>query len=171
MINKTKPVLVLIFALIIGTTTVYAYNEDSLKISTKQSENLDIKYENIKVLKEKNASIKFIDNDTDIDFNTVLKIPGDYIEFTVDVVNYSSIDAKISEIEKSTLTEYEQRYLKYEVRYVDGSEIKEDQILKSNDKKTIKVRIEYKYDITEEDLPTSDTTLNLNFNIIFNEVQ
>lgn len=167
--NKIKILLLSIFVIVIGTTTVYAYNEDNLKISTKQSENLDIKYENINMLSENTANIKFINDKTGVEFTTELEKPGDYIEFSVNVVNYSNLDAKISEIAKSSLTEQEQKYLKYEVKYIDNSDIKEGQILKSKETKTIKIRLEYKYDITADDLPTSDNILNSNFSIVFVE--
>ena len=167
--GRGKLILAIIFALIIGTTTVYAYNEDSLKIKSGDSSGLDVRYENIKILKQKNSQIKFTEEEYGINFSTFLKTPGDYVEFSFDIVNYNNTDIEIGEILKSNLSEQEQRYLKYVVSYIDDREIEKGQILKEKEKKTIKVRIEYKYDITAEELPTTNTILDISYNIFFYE--
>ena len=63
------------------------------------------------------------------------------------------------------LTKEQQRYLTYTVTYEDGQEIKTDDILRANDKVTLKVRVEFKFDITEEDLPKEEQNIGLDFNI------
>ena len=63
------------------------------------------------------------------------------------------------------LNEEQKRYLVYTVTYENGEEIKAGDILKSNDKKTLKIKVEFKYDITEEDLPKEKQNIDLTFDI------
>ena len=56
-----------------------------------------------------------------IKFSANLKNPGDFYEFTVYTVNDGSIDASVSSIEKSPLTEEQAKYLDFEVKYDEWS--------------------------------------------------
>ena len=99
---------------------------------------------------------------TTIDFNTTLNMPGDFYEFTVDVVNEGSIDAIIDEITKEPeLTTEQAKYLNYEVSYSDGSSVGEQKKLPKKTTNTIKVRIEFRKDISNSDLPTGQVVLDL----------
>ena len=160
--NKFKFFVVGLLLIVVGTTTVCAASS-----TTKQSTGLDIRYENLEVLTESNVNVEL--NDLGITFDSHLQVPGDYFEFTVDMVNYSDMDAKIDDIEKSILSADEKRFLEYKVSYLDGSDIEVNQVLKAKEIKTIKVRLDYKYDITAEDLPTKDYNTNLFFNVNFIE--
>ena len=54
-------------------------------------------------------------------FSTTLNMPGDFYEFTVDVVNSGSIDAMIEKVTKTPeLTADQAKYLNYEVSYQNG---------------------------------------------------
>ena len=109
-------------------------------------------------------------NATTVNFNTTLSMPGDFYEFTIDIVNEGSIDAVIDGINKTPeLTSEQAKYLKYEVSYSDGSSVSEQKSLLKKSTDTVKVRIEFRKDISSSDLPTSQVVLDLSLS--FNYLQ
>ena len=134
----------LIFALILfAWSTIgigYAYLSSNLKLAgtaniAKTSWNIhfaNIKFDdgNIKAT----TPAKII-NDTTISMDLSLESPGDKYSFDVDVVNSGTIDAMLTEIFKTELTEEQKNYLEYTIKYSDGNEIKEKDLLKKKNKK------------------------------------
>ena len=120
-----------------------------------------------------------IDSATEVSYHVKLTNPGDFYEFTVDVTNEGSIDAMIDSIsskikigdeeEVEIIPTGENRnlpsYLDYSVTYSDGVAIAPKHLLASNTEETFKVRLEFKKDITANDLPATAETLNLNFQV------
>ena len=112
-----------------------------------------------------------IDNATQVSYAVRLSIPGDFYEFTVIVENTGNIDAMIdsvssklgnTEITSGTLPSY----LDYSVSYSDGTPISAKHILVGNGGiETFKVRLEFKEDISANDLPGTSETLSLNFQV------
>ena len=101
---------------------------------------------------------------TEVTYNVALNQPGSVYEFTVDVVNGGTIAAKTSAI--PTLGGNTQPTIfNYTVTWSDGSPITANTALAAGDKKTVKVRIEYKKDITAAQLPSADTALSLTCSI------
>ena len=99
-------------------------------------------------------------------FSTILNIPGDFYEFTIDVVNDGSIDAMIdSVIKEPTLTTNQAKYLNYIIEYQNGKSINSKQLVSKNSFVRLKVRVEFRKDIIASDLPTSNETLNLAFTV------
>ena len=97
-----------------------------------------------------------------LEFNTTLNIPGDFYEFTVDVVNGGDIDAMIENVVKTPDLKVEQaKYLKYEITYQNGESISTKQVLTKDTTMPIKVRIEYRKDLVASDLPTGQVVLDL----------
>ena len=97
-----------------------------------------------------------------LEFSTILNMPGDFYEFTVDVVNGGSIDAMIENVVKTPeLTTEQAKYLKYEITYQNGESITTKQTLSKGTTMPIKVRIEYRKDLTATDLPTGQVVLDL----------
>ena len=95
-------------------------------------------------------------------FSTTLNMPGDFYEFTVDVVNSGSIDAMIEKVTKTPeLTADQAKYLNYEVSYANGESIANKQAIASGVTMPIKVRVEYRKDLSSTDLPTSQVQLTL----------
>ena len=81
-------------------------------------------------------------------FSTTLNMPGDFYEFTVDVVNGGDIDAMIENVIKTPeLTTEQAKFLKYEVSYQNGEAITTKQLLAKDTTMPIKVRIEYRKDL------------------------
>ena len=95
-------------------------------------------------------------------FNTTLNMPGDFYEFTVDVVNAGDIDAMIENVVKTPeLTAEQAKFLKYEITYQNGEAITTKQLLAKDITMPIKVRIEYRKDLSNTDLPIGQVVLDL----------
>ena len=107
---------------------------------------------------------------TTVDFSATLNLPGDFYEFTVDVKNEGTIDAMIESIENTlNLTDEQKKYINYTISYQCDKELKSKQVIKSDDFVRIKIRVEYRTDIIETDLP--DTYQNLDLSFTLNYVQ
>ena len=103
-----------------------------------------------------------------LSFSANLTIPGDYYEFTVDVVNDGSIDAMIDSVVKTPeLTTEQAKYIKYEITYENGESISTKQTLKKGTSTPIKVRVEYRKDLVASDLPNTATELSLKLTLIY----
>ena len=99
-------------------------------------------------------------------FSTTLNMPGDFYEFTVDVVNSGSIDAMIEKVTKTPeLTADQAKYLKYEVSYANGESIANKQEIAAGVTMPIKVRVEYRKDLVASDLPTGQVVLDLSLTL------
>ena len=173
--SKTQIYLLLIFtvALLIGVG--YAALSATLKINGQTTINKaswDVHMEDINVTTGSvtATTVPTLDEaKTTVNFSVKLTNPGDFYEFMVDEVNAGTIDVMVSTISKTGLTTAQAKYLDYTVTYSDGTALAEKQLLKSNQSETLKVRIDFKKDITAADLPTVDTTLNLNFSISYQQ--
>jgi hypothetical protein len=76
------------------------------------------------------------------------------------------IDTITSKLNNTVITTLP-AYLNYSVTYSDGGPIKSNQELNAGTKETIKIRVEYKKDLTASDLPTTEQTLNFSFTTIY----
>ena len=99
--------------------------------------------------------------------NVSLSIPGDKVVYTVDLVNKGTINAKIDNIEKTVLTQEQQRYLTFKVTDKNGYEIKQGDILEKGETKKITITIEFIKDLTKEDLPKQTSTISLSYKLNF----
>ena len=129
----------------------------------------DIHLENAKV---KSGSVAtnapVISGNSTLAFDVELNMPGEFYEFTVDVVNEGSIDAMIDSVVKTPeLTTEQAKYIKYEITYENGESISAKQTLKKGTSTPIKVRVEYRKDIVASDLPSSSTELSLKLTLIY----
>ena len=108
------------------------------------------------------TNVPQIKTNSTMDFSTTLNMPGDFYEFTVDVVNSGSIDAMIEKVTKTPeLTADQAKYLNYEVSYQNGESITNKQVIASGVTMPIKVRVEYRKDLSSTDLPTGQVQLTL----------
>lgn len=159
-------VLISIFSL----TIVYAALSVTLNIQGSAevvASTWDIHLDNVKVT---NGSISgttpSITTPTTATFSTTLNMPGDFYEFTIDVVNDGSIDAMIDGVSKTpTLTTTQAKYLNYIIEYQNGESINTKQLVSKNSFVRLKVRVEFRKDISASDLPTTSETLNLAFTV------
>ena len=175
--NKNKKSMttsiVIVFLLLIGV--VYAILQANLQINGVakiQSNTWDIHFDNIQVNSNSvsigtgdSAATIDPENNCKVDFEVTLSIPGDFYEFTVDVVNAGTIDGMIGEINRSLKVNNEDvdevpDYLSYTITYDDGTEILENHLLKSGRTLTYKIRLELRADL--EELPDA-ATINCSF--------
>ena len=122
---------------------------------------------------------------TSLTYDVTLEKPGDFYEFTVNVVNGGTIDAKIADngitktmkINGNDLTAAQEKLVTYTVAYSDGTAIADgDKLGKSGtanngDTKTIRVRVQYNTDLTNEELNAVDSDMALTLTFGLNYVQ
>lgn len=113
------------------------------------------------------ASTPVINNNNhSITYGADIKVPGEFYEFKVDVVNEGSIDAMINTF-TNDISATTPSYIKYEVTYGDGSDIKQKQYLRAGETVKLLVRVEVLDEITTEDFSTDDidvtATLSLEY--------
>ena len=172
--NKKK-MLVILLLLVVGISIGYAAITTTLNINgnTKiEKASWDVHFENL-VLSEGivDASVPATIDSTKTVINYTINLaePGDFYEFTVDVVNSGSLDAKIIDVLKEGLTTDQEKYIDYSVKYTDGDEVVVNGLFKPGKSRNIIVSVKYKEDVNAEDLPTEEETLNLSFSIIFGQ--
>lgn len=172
---KTLSLVALIIA-IVGLTIAFAALSTTLRINgaaTLDAAKWGIKFENLSDGETTgDASI----NDTAIiedDLVTINKInvslstPGDTVTYKVDLVNEGTINAEIYSIETPSLTEEQERYINFEVKYEDGTEVRQGDILNKDTRKKLTIKIEFDKDITESDLPSEPQEINLSYKLNF----
>ena len=102
-------------------------------------------------------------NTTEIAYSMSFNKPGDFYEFTVDMVNSGTIDAMVDSVSNllyennGTTLKTLPAYLESTVTYADGITIEQNHYLKKNTTEKIKVRVEFKKDINISDLPSSSS--------------
>ena len=163
---------ILIFIFLMGISLGYALISKSLSItgtSEVKSNSWDIYFDNVIITPGSVSTVNapIIDNiNYVVNFGVFLNLPGDFYEFTVDVVNFGTIDAMIESFVKTPeLTEEQNKYLKYIVEYQNGDEINVKQVISKGSFIRIKVRVEYIFDISENELPIVSQNLNLGFSL------
>ena len=129
----------------------------------------DIHLENARVKSGSvSANAPSISGTSSVGFDVELNMPGEFYEFTVDVVNEGSIDAMIDSVVKTPeLTTEQAKYIKYEITYANGESISTKQTLKKGTSTPIKVRVEYRKDLVASDLPSSATELSLKLTLVY----
>ena len=128
----------------------------------------DVHFENIQITNGSvNASVAPTISNTNTNYITYtidFTQPGDFYEFTVDVVNAGTIDAMVDVVSNKAhnatgSTEIElPTYLTSTLTYDDGVAITQNQKLVHGTSEKIKVRVEFKKDIEISDLPSDGNT-------------
>ena len=170
--RKKKNFYQLLILLFLGIGIGYAALTTDLSIngiSHVTQSNWSIHFDNIQVDSNSSATVNqaaTITGDTSLSYNITLSVPGDYYEFTVDVVNDGTVDgmiesvsSKLNNVEITTLPSY----LEYSVTYYDDVPIAPNHLLAAGDTETYRIHVGYKKDITPEELPEDDVTLHLLF--------
>lgn len=175
--KKKKSLIFIITLLIMCFGIGYAYLTTTLSINGTtdiDSNTWDVHWENIQVTSGSVTGDQVLQSptigsdETSVSFHIRLKEPGEFYEFTVDAKNDGTIPAMIDTISKTinnstTIPDY----LYYSVTYSDGFPIQNDQMLSVNEKETYMIRIEYKTDLTVDDLPSTAQSLSLSFGISY----
>ena len=170
--NHKKNLLlsILIFImLVIGIG--YAYLTSNLSISgvTEIGANTwNIHFENLNVTTGGVTAVipaKIDANQLDITYSIKLERPKDYYEFTVDIKNDGTLPGKVSVSTISGLTSEAQSIVDYSITYTNGKVVTIGDILNAGAKKTIRVRVFYKDDITSENLLSDNVNLSLTYTL------
>lgn len=159
--NKKKRSLLLIVVLVLTISIGFALLSTTLKINGNVGINKntwDIHWENVAnedgVTPTSPATIDPDDNQN-VTFSANFAAPGEYYEFTVDAVNRGTIDGMLKEITTtmsgSTVSDLS-KYLNLSIKYADGTDYDGNDLLPAGKQITYKVRLEYKSDISPEDL-------------------
>lgn len=158
--RKRNMIFMLILALMF-ISVGYAFIYSDLKIEglttvTKQTWN--VYFDNLVVtegsVNPKTAATLSGEYPTTVNYSVSLENPGDFYEFTVDVVNDGTMDAMVDSI-LSTNNNNEislPSYMEYKVSYSTGQKIQEKHLLETQKTLKYKVGIYFKKDITEEEL-------------------
>ena len=180
---KKKNLLIILVLVLFGVGLGYALLSQDLTIngtSRVKGSNWSIHFDNVQINSnsvalstgDRAASINQTD-DTLVEYTITLSTPGDFYEFTVDAVNDGTIDGMIGEIISKlnntviSTTNPVPSYLDYSVTYSDGTTIAPNHLLAANTSETYKVRVEFKRDIEESDLPTTDQTNTFSFGVSY----
>lgn len=155
---------ILTFILIMSLLIIkFIYNINQENIDTSYMWN--IKLDNIKI-KEGSKNCKTTIENNILKTEVLLEKEEEFYEFTFDVINNGSLDAKISEIKLGI--DNPQNILTYKLSYLDGTSINKEDILESKSKKTILIRVDYpkQKDKVYEALKLS-LTLNIKYTAIY----
>lgn len=153
---------VLVFLSLVATKSINIHGTKPIDKVT-----WDVHYENLVVSKgsvnaTKAATIK--DGNIAIVYEVPLLIPGQFYEFTVDVVNEGSIPAKVSATPTlGGVSKDNELYLKYTATYANGKKVKVNDVLDVGEKVTYKVRAEFVKKLELEELPKEDIKMELTF--------
>ena len=178
---RSNNVLAALIILLLGISIGYAALTTTLVIngeSTIKKAVWDIHFTNVKtqdgsvsVNIANGEKIAYIPNtdETKVEYKVVLKKPGDFYEFTVDVVNSGTLDAKISSNPTLIGTDNYDKYVEYTVVWNDDqtkSPTTNDTIL-AGDSRRVRVKIKYKENVKIEDLPEEDKVLDFTYSMNF----
>ena len=171
--NQTAKIVFLLLILAIGIGYAYLTSNLSITGSTTFAGNTwDIHFANVQ---ESSGSVTATSgptigsDQTSVEYAVTLARPGDFYEFSVDIVNAGSLPGKISLATVSGLTGSLVDLVEYSVNYDVGSPVQVGDIINGGDTKTVIVRTYFKEDIDEEDLLSSNITVNLVFSTQFNQ--
>lgn len=179
MVKKRFLLIGLFVLLIAGITFGYARLETTLTINgdTKISKvSWLVHFKNVQVtdgsfLNDGANTATIVQNDdTTLTYTVTLKEPGQFYEFLVDIVNDGTIDAKLASID-STSSDPDINNKPF-ITYQETNFPVANSVLSPGaaNKKTIKIRVEFPFDIRPVDLPTEDYTFTktIHFNYVQN---
>lgn len=113
------------------------------------------------------------ENDTSISYSVSLFRPGDYYEFTFDIVNEGSIDAKIESILKTVSSSISNYDTIFDYTIIDtdtNMEPARGDVLSAGGVRHLKLRLEYKTATAVEQRPFDEAVLTLNYRLNFVQV-
>ena len=176
--SKTNSMVLFLFSMILLLGVGYAYLNTSVTVQGAgkvTSSSWDVHFENVVVNEKSSNSLEgnplpTIIDDSTVTFNVGLESPGEFYEFSLDIVNNGTIDAMIDDIIVSPeLTVEQQKMFRYEVKYDNGINLEKYQSLKSGEKKNIKIL--FKYNEMLDYVEYSEENQSFEFSITIKYVQ
>lgn len=171
--SKGKNVVIGFLCIAIAMMSIgFAVLSSNLNITgtaTVKTNNWDIHFENVSNKNSVGSTTvtaePTIDSvTTTVNYEITLNKPGDAYSFTVDVTNNGSIDAKLNSFVFGGVSTEQDVYINYSV-----TGMTEGEVLVAGAKKTITVNVEYDPNINDNQLPTSDQSLNLTASLNFGQ--
>ena len=167
-IKRYLSVLVLVL-LLLGVTVGYSILTQGLNItctSTIKNSTWDVNFANVSVasgsVTATTAPTAPASGATSMTYVVNLDKPGDYYEFSFDVENKGSVDAKLNALPKLTgVSTAQDVYTNYTIKHTDNSEIKVNELITAGNKTNFTVRVEFDKTITADQLPATAQTLTL----------
>lgn len=138
-IHILQGLIILIIILIAGLLSIrFIYKINHEKMDTTYMWNIN--FNNLKITKNsKKGKITLEDNTINLDLT--LEKETEFYEFSIDIENSGTLDAKLQEL--NLQVNNPKNILTYKLTYQNGTEIKKGDILYSNTKESIIVRIDY----------------------------
>ena len=167
--KKVLSILVLLL-LVLGISIGYAVLSQTLTItgtSTISNATWDVHFENVQVTTGSvTATVVPVaaaaDKKTSLTYTVNLAKPGDFYEFTVDVKNGGSVDAKLNAVPTiSGVGTAQDVYTNYTFTNSDGTAVTSGQTIAAGASKKYKVRVEFDSNISASQLPTSAQSMTL----------
>ena len=172
--------MLLLLLLIISVSIGYAVLSTGLNITgTSKIRNAtwDVHFENAQPTAVSNVTptiapiASATEKTTTITYTVELNKPGDIYEFTVDVVNKGSVDAKLSAAPTIDGISTEQDvYTNYSFTHANGDSVRMGEKIDSGDSEKFKVRVEYDRNITNGQLNPTTQTLTLTVAMNYQQV-
>ena len=147
----------LIFLIIGGILIIIAGVLAYMYVYVPKGEEFDLKFTNLQRFNKSNTTEEEKAELTDhgLSTRTSFQKAGDSIDYTFDVINDGTIDAKLGfDPIKLKSDMYFKKHIKYSITYNNGSEVKKGDEIKAGETKTFKVHIEYS---SKADLATIDS--------------
>lgn len=112
-------------------------------------------------------------SDTSIKFTSALSKPGDYCTFSIKAVNDGTFDAVLNQLEMSSLSAEQSKYLTYTVSYggtnFTSTNNSLSTALNKDTSSNVLVRVEYVAPTDPTNLPSDDVTVNLSLKLVYNQ--
>lgn len=174
--KKGLSILILIVLLLVVTIGFSAMSStlNILGTSTIGVPEWDVHFRNVNVSAGSVAATappSITDDGLTINYTVPLTTPGNYYEFTVQIYNAGTMDAKLNAAPTlSGVSAAQDVYTNYTLVYNDGSAPAAGDIIRSGGAKTIKVRVEFDGTVAQNQLPTTSQTLNLSASMEYVQV-
>ena len=169
--SDKKYISVLLVSFVFLHVIGYAFLSSSIKWQKEEMNSQvlwDVSFKNLRVVDgsvDAVESASISETGDSVDYLVDLINDTDYYKFEVDVVNDGVIDAKIDTIVKSSLSLEQLNYFDYEVMYNDGSFVKDNDLLRAGESKTVVVSVKYKDGVNFLELTEELSSIDLSFSI------
>ena len=174
-----KLIGVLVLLIMVLTLTVgYSYLSATLNIngtSKIKSTSWDIHFNNIRTTTGSvtaTAAPVIDGSGLNITYEVELNTPGEFYEFTVDVVNGGTVNAKLSALPTlSGVSTAQDVYTNYTFTHTDGTAITNlaSENIAAGQTKSYKVRVEFDDNISAAQLPTSVQNMTLTVGLVYEQ--
>lgn len=166
--KKKILIYLLVFILIISISIGYAVLTSSLNLLGSFSfvqNRFSVYLDELKILDStiENANYSIAD-DMSISLSGSFKKPGDYIDFSVYIINHGTLDATMESFEFTGIDSAFSNYFECTLKYADGTSVNVGDYLQAGAARKFIIHLEYSYDI--EDFIAIDN-LNIGFNLSY----